>query len=176
MLYRMLTAAMLIFALTGCGLLDYFTIESVEVTPDEAVQVSEGEMPPSLTMTVDGQTIPFDLGSYCWSNPATDTGLCVDKMPPTYAEAQDTVLADNAVLQLQWAEPLPTSGTWTLYEGNMTDGVELHRGDVTLDANGTFEWVAPESLEGRYVLAVFMQWQGEVTGDAFYTLPVAFGA
>jgi hypothetical protein len=58
----------------------------------------------------------------------------------------------------------------------MTDGVELHTGDVVLNANGMFELVAPENLEGRYVLAFFMYWQNEITGDAFYTLPVAFGS
>ena len=165
---------MLIFALTGCGLLDYFTVDSVETTPDEAVEVPEGDMPPSLTTTVDGQTIPFNLGSYCWTNPASGTGLCVDMRAPIYRETEDITLTDDTVLQLQLAEPLPTNGVWTLYEGNMSEGVELHTGEVTLDTDGTFEWIAPENLDGRYVLAFFMYWQGNITGDAAYALPVAF--
>jgi hypothetical protein len=167
---------MLMFALTSCGILrEYFTITDVETTPEEAVQVPEGDMPPALTTLVDGQTIPFYLGSYCWTNPASGVGLCVDKMPPMYSASDDISVSQNTVLQLQWDEPLPTSGTWILYEGNMTDGVELYRGAVVLDANGVFEWVAPHNLDGRYVLAVFMQWQMTITGDAFYTLPLAFG-
>jgi hypothetical protein len=155
-----------LFIVSGCNLLDYIRISETETTGIPLV--NEGTAPPNLQLVSPNQDIvTFDLGSYCWTG--TDTGICADAMPPEYTEDQHIAVDASLPLELDFADPFPTTASLSLYPGSNLFAQEAILLEATLDDSGYVSATIPENLEGQYVLAVFATWNG---GDAFYTLPI----
>lgn len=159
MLIRSLLLVLSAFIFSGCSLFDYFIIADSETSVSED---ETGEAPPNLAW----EEHIFDLGSFCWTG--GNVGICVDKIPPEYTEAQHLAVSDTMVLV--FAEPFPNSVSLSLYPGSNLSAQEAIPLDVRMNENGEILLALPENLQGLYVLAVFATWDG---GDAFYTLPIS---
>jgi hypothetical protein len=167
----MIAGVLVFLGFAGWGVTGVVTEPVPAPFPPEAEQV-EIE-PPAMDMLQGDTFVAMDQGSYCWSTAAS--GVCVDKMPPSYAP-ESHVLLQAGTLELLIGGQLPDTLSVSLYPGSTLEGQESIAADAEMDENGRVMVTLPDGLSGDYVLAVFATWTegGPGFGDAFYTIPVRF--
>ena len=113
--------------------------------------------PPVPVLSVDGQPVPYQLGTYSWAS--NGRGVAVDSVdPPTLVEPLVPVtVGPNAVLNVTFTDAPEEVGiaVWT---GDGADFEPVTGGQAVLP-----------SEEGDYVFVLWASWP---QGDATYAFPV----
>jgi hypothetical protein len=146
-------------------------------TSPEQGGLTDTDKPPLAVLVVNGASQQAGLGTYCWTNEANGTGLCLDAigiatpqeplpvtapftaqfMIPVEEEPRDVVLSiRQAAADLEMDEDALDLRWWAYGEGGLVHQLGLeHEPAVELDLE-----------PGLYVLDLFVSW--ERLGDASY--------
>ncbi len=153
------------------------------------IEPANPESPPEGMLASGSGEVDLGLGSYCWSPPGGDPGLCADSIgiisstsdlaveageTLTIADAEPGTLPwpplviNSATLWVAPAEPIAAGADYRAWQpdGGFEDGISL---ETDSSEAGSHTIVLPDDLEpGRYLLSVFYT-AGEDSGsDATY--------
>ena len=132
---------------------------SGQAEPGEGTDTTaEGPLTPPLpVLTVEGQPVPFQLGTYSWREHGR--GVAVDTVdPPTLVKSLDPVtVRPNAVLNVSFTDA-PSEIQAGIWKDGVADFQPVSDGEVTLP-----------SEEGTYVYVLYASWP---EGDATYAFQI----
>jgi len=155
----------------------FLPVENCEDFRGHTLKEDRSQDPPPVILSINGQEQVSALGTYCWSQPGAEVGVCADAIGiPTQQEPLQ--VASPALASFTFAIPQPPS----FLQLDVSDTADAE--ELDFDARGLRWWrYFPDSLgqnlpmdnpsefhlaiePGVYILRLFAQW--EELGDVTY--------
>ena len=150
-------------------------LQNCDDFPGHTLPEDSSQDPPPVILNIDGQEQISGIGTYCWTQPDSEAGICADAIGiPTLQEALITSSPFTARFNFTIQQPPD------FLQLNIINTAEVE--ELAFEARGLRWWRFEQAMEyeiteenpaeiklnldpGRYILGLFGQWQdfGDVT-------------